>query len=231
MNAEAAPDDKPSPSTPSRPHFLRRNPLVAALAAAACVIVIGMALSMLRTDEQSPPGEVTVDRSARGAFDLVDPSGRRITEGNFSGKFMLVFFGYTSCPDVCPTDLQVAGAAIDALGPGGEQVQPIFITLDPERDTAEVMAAYVRHFHPRFLGLSGTPEQIALAAQTYGVIYVMAPPRRDSNGSGKPFYLIDHSALLYLLGPDGRFVAAFPHGTGVRQLAAGIAKQLSDTPS
>lgn len=188
-------------------------------------------LSALPKSGSATGEEITVDRTARGSFDLVDPAGRRVTESDFRGKFMLVFFGYTSCPDVCPTDMQVAGAALEALGKDGDRIQPIFITLDPERDTAEVLGAYVRHFHPRFLGLSGTPEQIALVAQTYGVIYVMAPPQHEGKGPGKPFYLIDHSAYLYLVGPDGRFVAVFPHGAGAKQLAAGIAKHLKKPSS
>lgn len=231
MSAEAGPARGRSPATPARRRVTQRVRRATVFAAAACLIAGAAVLSALQKNEKATAEEITVDRTARGSFDLVDPAGRRVTESDFRGKFMLVFFGYISCPDVCPTDLQAAGAALEALGNNGDRIQPIFITLDPERDTAEVLAAYVRHFHPRFVGLSGTPEQIAMAAQAYGVIYVMAPPRRESTGPGKPFYLIDHSAFLYLLGPDGRFVAVFPHGAGAKQLAAGMAKYLEKPSS
>lgn len=161
--------------------------------------------------------EIAVDRKAIGSFALVDHAGRRVTERDFRGRFMLVFFGYTSCPDVCPTDLQTIGTALKALGKAGKRVQPIFVTLDPERDTAEVLARYVSHFHPRFLGLTGTPEEVALAAQAFGVIHVKAAAQGGH-------YTLDHSAFTYLLGPDARFRAAFAHGIEPGRLAAGISK-------
>lgn len=231
MDAESGPGSSASPAAPARRRVTQRVLRAAVFGAAACLIVGGAILYILPKYDNATGEEITVDRNARGSFDLVDPAGRRVTEGDFRGKYMLVFFGYTSCPDVCPTAMQVAGAALEALGKDGDRIQAIFITLDPERDTAEVLGAYVRHFHPKFLGLSGTPEQIALAAQTYGVIYVMASPQREGKGPGKPFYHINHSAYLYLLGPDGRFVAVFPHGAGAKQLAAGIAKHLEKPSS
>lgn len=164
-------------------------------------------------------GEIAVDRNAVGSFELVAHTGKRVTERDFRGRFMLVFFGYTSCPDVCPTDLQTIGAALKALGKAGKWVQPIFVTVDPERDTAEDLARYVTHFHPRFLGLTGTPDEVALAAQNFGAIYV-----KTLSGEGR--YTIDHSAFIYLLGPDTRFRAAFAHGIEPARLAAGIAKHL-----
>ncbi|OGA52905.1 MAG: hypothetical protein A3G24_26850, partial [Betaproteobacteria bacterium RIFCSPLOWO2_12_FULL_62_13] len=170
--------------------------------------------------------EIAVDRTARGSFALVDHTGRPVTDRDFHGRFMLVFFGYTFCPDVCPTDLQAIGVAVNALGEAGKRVQPIFVTLDPERDTAEALARYVTHFHPQFLGLTGTPEEVAIAAQAYGVIYLKAMQAQGGTGAEDPRYVVDHSAYIYLLGPDGRFLAAFAHGTEPKQLAAGILKHL-----
>ncbi len=175
--------------------------------------------------------EIAVDRNAIGSFALVNHTGKRVTERDFRGRFMLVFFGYTFCPDVCPTDLQTIGTALKLLGKAGARVQPIFITLDPERDTAEVLARYVRHFHPRLIGLTGTPEEIALAAQTYGVIHVKVMQGKSRGGAEDTGYAVDHSAIIYLMGPDGRFLAAFADGTGPKQLAAGVSKHLRDDRS
>lgn len=188
---------------------------IAALAAA-----LGMAAALLQPSAGAG-SEIAVDRSARGSFSLVDHTGRRVTERDFRGRFMLVFFGFTFCPDVCPTDLQTIGTALNALGAAGRRVQPIFITLDPERDTAEVLARYVRHFHPRFLGLTGTADEIALAAQAFGAIHVKLATRDGG-------YSLDHTAFTYLLGPDARFRAAFAHGIEPGQLAAGISRHLAD---
>ena len=187
-----------------------------------------LALGVLPAQHARANEEIAVDRTARGIFALVDHAGRRVTDRDFRGRFMLVFFGYTSCPDVCPTDLQVIGAAVNALGEAGKRVQPIFVTLDQERDTADMLASYVSHFHPRFVGLTGTPEQVALAAQTYGVIYVKAMQAGGNSDSANIRYLIDHSTYIYLLGPDGRFLAAFPHGINSKRLAAKISKHLKD---
>lgn len=175
--------------------------------------------------------EIVVDHTASGPFSLVDHTGRAVTERDFRGQFMLVFFGYTFCPDVCPIDLQIISRAVDALGAAGRKVQPIFITVDPKRDTLDVLARYVRHFHPRLLGLTGTPEQVATAAQAYGAFYMKAIDARATGEQEHAQYAIDHSALTYLLGPDGRFVAAFAHNTDPKKLAAGILKHLKDHSS
>lgn len=209
-----------------------RRALGATIVAAACVLAGVVALRGLSDQSQAAVEEITVHRSARGSFDLVDHTGRRVTESDSGGRFMLVFFGYVSCPDVCPTDLQIIGAAVNALGEAGDRVQPIFVTLDPERDRPELLASYVRQFHPRFLGLRGSPEQVALAAQTYGVIYMKAAVQpREGKSAGNAFYLLDHSVYIYLLGPDGRFLAAFSHGIDPKQLAAGIAKHMKGLSS
>lgn len=166
-------------------------------------------------------GEIEVDRSAVGAFSLVSHDGKRVTERDFRGRFLLVFFGYTSCPDICPTDLATIGAAMRSLGAAGRRIQPVFITVDPESDTPEAMAAYVRHFHPRMIGLTGTPDEIAAAAQNFGAIYLKAA-RADGR------YTVDHSAYIYLLGPDARFRAVFDHGIDDGRLSAGIRKHLKE---
>ncbi|MFC7540497.1 SCO family protein [Siccirubricoccus deserti] len=131
-----------------------------------------------------------------GAFTLVDQTGRTVTERDYAGRWMLIYFGYSFCPDVCPTELGVMTTAIDQLGPVGEQVVPVFITVDPQRDTPAHLADYVSRFHPRLQGLTGTPEQVAEAARRYRVYFskVQRPDMTD--------YLMDHSSFVFLVGPD-----------------------------
>lgn len=174
-----------------------------------------------------------------GQFSLIDHNGRSITDKDFLGKFMLVFFGYTHCPDVCPTDLQTMGNVLDILGTAGEKVQPIFITIDPERDTADVMAEYVSFFHPRLTGLTGTVEQVAAAAKVYGVRSMkFYPMMLDEDGAANDNangaeqvsdYVLDHSAAMYLVGPDGGGISLYPHGMLVEQIVEDI-RQFVDRP-
>jgi cytochrome oxidase Cu insertion factor (SCO1/SenC/PrrC family) len=150
-----------------------------------------------------------------GAFALIDHTGARRTDKDFLGQFMLVYFGFTYCPDVCPTDLLQIGLALDQLGPDGDAVQPIFITVDPERDTPEQLKEYLSMFHPRFVGLSGDPVAIKQAAQAYRVYYARADlVKRD--------YTIDHSAFIFLIGRKGEYLGFFPPGTSSEFLAGAL---------
>jgi len=133
-----------------------------------------------------------------GPFTLTDQTGREVTERDFAGRYLLVYFGFTYCPDVCPTELGTIAAAIDSMGAMGERVTPVLITIDPERDTAAQLADYVSRFHPRMVGLTGTAQQIAQVARAYRVYYARVRPRDSSD------YLMDHSSFTYLVGPDGR---------------------------
>lgn len=160
-----------------------------------------------------------------GPFTLTDQNGRRVTEKDFLGKYMLVFFGYTYCPDVCPTELQVMMAALDAMGPEADKVQPVFISVDPARDTPEVLKAYVGNFGPRLIGLTGKPEEVATVAKAYRVYYAKA-----GNTSSASDYLMDHSSIIYLMGPDGRFVKHMPYTTDATKLAAELKEALSTSP-
>lgn len=155
-----------------------------------------------------------------GPFELTDHTGRTVTEKDFRGKHMLIYFGYSYCPDVCPGELQVAAAALDALGDKAAQVQPIFITVDPERDTVEHLAGYVENFHERLIGLTGTADQIAQAAKAYRVYYAKVDDPDSSE------YLMDHSSIFYLMGPEGGFLAHFPYGTKPQDMADKISGYL-----
>ena len=148
-----------------------------------------------------------------GPFTLVDPSGKTVTDQNFRGRYMLIFFGYTHCPDICPAELQVMAAALDQLGPKAAKVVPIFITLDPERDTPEAVGAYVKNFGSNIVGLTGSTEAVAAAAKAYRVSFSKF---QDENSGTN--YTIDHSALAYLMGTDGEYITHIPYGTSVAQM-------------
>lgn len=157
-----------------------------------------------------------------GPFTLTDHTGRAVTERDFAGRWMLVYFGFTWCPDVCPTELGTMAAALDAMGEAGKAVVPVLITIDPERDGPEQLAEYVERFHPRLVGLTGTPEQVAEAARRYRVYYAKA--RR---GEGND-YLVDHSGFTYLVGPDSRVRALFRPQTSPEAVAAAVSAQLAN---
>jgi cytochrome oxidase Cu insertion factor (SCO1/SenC/PrrC family) len=159
-----------------------------------------------------------------GPFALVDQDGRPRTDADFRGKLMLVYFGFTYCPDICPTDLQQMAMAVDRLGPTGELVQPIFITVDPERDTPAHLKDYLPMFHPRFIGLTGDQRAIQAAARAYRV-YFEKVERAD-----KTDYTINHSAFFYLIGANGEYLGFFPPGTSAERLAEAISTSLLPRP-
>ena len=156
-----------------------------------------------------------------GPFSLVGADGKPVTDRDFRGRYMLIFFGFTHCPDICPAELQVIAQALEQLGDKAKTVVPIFITLDPERDTPEAMANYVKSFGPNFVGLTGSPEAIAAAAKAYRVAYSQVE-NKDSPGD----YSVDHSALVYLMDPEGRYVTHFSYGLSADQMAEKLEKSL-----
>jgi protein SCO1 len=136
-----------------------------------------------------------------GHFELLAQDGRTVTDASFRGKWLLIYFGYTFCPDVCPGTLMEMTRAMQNIGPLAEKVQPIFITVDPARDTPKVMGDYLQSFDPRFVGLSGTPQQTAAAAKVFHVYY--SQKRLDTDSSE---YVFDHSSYIYIIDPNGNFV-------------------------
>jgi len=156
-----------------------------------------------------------------GPFSLVGADGKPVTDRDFRGRYMLIFFGFTHCPDICPAELQVIAQALEQLGDKAKTVVPIFITLDPERDTPEAMANYVKSFGPNFVGLTGSPEAIAAAAKAYRVAYSQV---ENNNSAGD--YSVDHSALVYLMDPEGRYVTHFSFGLSADQMAEKLEKSL-----
>jgi cytochrome oxidase Cu insertion factor (SCO1/SenC/PrrC family) len=160
-----------------------------------------------------------------GPFELTDHTGKPRTNSDFRGKLMLVYFGFTYCPDVCPTDLQAIGLALDKLGTDGDSVQPLFITVDPERDTPQHLAEYVPMFHPRLIGLTGSAEAIRKAADAYKVYYAKVDPPKGDGG----YYTVDHTAFIYLMDREGNYLGFFPPGTSADRMVEIIRPRLGET--
>ncbi|MDE2580576.1 MAG: SCO family protein [Rhodospirillales bacterium] len=157
-----------------------------------------------------------------GPFTLVNGQGKTVSSTMFRGKYMLVYFGYTHCPDVCPTTLSDIAIALKQIGPKAKQVVPLFITVDPARDTPAVIQRYTALFSPRIVGLTGTAAQIATAAREYHVYYA-----KHVTGPGPNDYSMDHSSVMYLMGPAGRFLAPIAADGSVRRLVATLERVVS----
>lgn len=157
-----------------------------------------------------------------GDFSLTDHNGKPRSSTEFRGRYMLIFFGYTHCPSICPTNLQHMAEALQHLGPKARAIQPIFITIDPKRDTPAILKDYMSHFGDNFLALTGTEAQIKSVARQYRV------HRRKviEDKTAPEDYLVDHSSLTLLLGPDGKFRTLFPHDTNGQIMAERMQKYL-----
>ncbi len=158
-----------------------------------------------------------------GPFKLVNHNGESVTHRDFRGKHMLVFFGFTHCPDICPTKLNNVSVALDRLGPLAEEITPIFITVDPKRDTPERMAQYVSNFGADMVGLTGTPEQIRKAAKAYRVYYARVDSETSASG-----YLMDHSAFTYLMDENGEYVTHFAYGDSIEKMTDRLRRELGE---
>ncbi len=159
-----------------------------------------------------------------GPFTLTASDGKTVTDKTFRGKWLLVYFGYTYCPDVCPTTLNDIAEALTTLGPLANKITPIFVTVDPERDTPSVIGKYVKSFDPRIVGLTGTPAEIAAAAREYRVYY-----KKEPTGKGPDDYLMDHSSILYIMGPDGGYVSLISGEQKPAEIAARLRQLLSQS--
>lgn len=151
-----------------------------------------------------------------GPFELIDHNGKTVTDKDFSDQFKLIYFGYTYCPDVCPTELLEMTEALNIIGADADKIKPLFITIDPERDTVEIMKAYQEHFYPTFSNLTGTQEQIDVAAKAYRIYY-----KKASSGETTE-YLMDHTSLIFLMAPNGDFLTHFNFEATPEQIAKGI---------
>ncbi|WP_020594535.1 SCO family protein [Kiloniella laminariae] len=199
--------------------FLSRSVFVIALALiVAAVVFFGM--NYLNKPSSSNNARALIG----GPFSLVDHNGKAVTEKEFEGKYMLIYFGYTFCPDVCPTSLTLLSDAMDIVEAGDPElaklVVPVFITVDPERDTVSALKDYVGHFYPTMVGLTGSLEQVSAAAKSYKVFYQKTEAEESSE------YLMDHSSITYLMGPDGAYVKHYSHGTSGEIMGASLLKIL-----
>ena len=164
-------------------------------------------------------GSTPAGISVGGPFALVNGDGKPVTDKDYRGKYMLVYFGYTFCPDVCPTTLNTVAEAMDKLGPKADRVRPLFITVDPKRDSPAVVKQFAAAFGPRVEGLTGSAAQIATVAKAYRVYYA-----EHRTGPGPDDYTMDHSSVLYLMSPDGRFLAPIRADMAADQMAAALAR-------
>jgi len=201
-----------------------------ALVTAAIVLVAAVAAYFVarnppppdrRADAARLMNELMSGKATVGSdFVLADPSARRVALADFRGKLVLLYFGYATCPDVCPTDLAIIGEALRGLGAAGEGVQPLFVTLDPQRDTPAVLREYAAAFHPRFVALTGTEAEVRRVATDFKVFF------EKVHLPGTSTYTIDHTAYTFLLGRDGRFVTLFPPGTPPERMLVMLREQL-----
>lgn len=155
-----------------------------------------------------------------GPFNLINHDGKSVTENDFKGKWTLIYFGFTHCPDICPDELQKLAAAIDKIKvKSGFEIVPVFISVDPERDTVEQVGEYVKEFHPKLIGLTGDPDEVKKAARAYRVYYM----KTEEEGSD---YLVDHSIIMYLMDPNMEFVKFFGKNNDVDALTEGIINEI-----
>lgn len=200
---------------------MRRPLLLVILGGFLVGAVLGAGMMVFNADTQKSRVVTSGTALVGGPFELVGKDGKTVTDEDFRGRHMLVFFGFTHCPDICPAELQIMASALETLGPEGENIVPIFITLDPERDTPEAVTAYVENFGPNFVGLTGSPEAIDKAAKAYRVTY-----KKFQDETTGDSYSIDHSALVYLMSPDGDYVTHIPYGTPPEKMAATLRRYL-----
>ena len=189
----------------------------------AVVLLVGMRLVQWGGGQlrQSTDAQAEAPVTIGGSFALQDADGKAVTDQDYRGKLMLVYFGYTFCPDVCPTELGLVAKALDALTPEQrEKIVPLFITVDPERDTPQVLKTYTAAFHPLIVGLTGTVEQVEQAKQAYHIYAAKVP------GSDEKSYSMDHSSILYLMGPDGAYMAHFARNATLDQIVEELRHRL-----
>ena len=199
---------------------------------AAALVVLGLAIlaysSGFENEAENKPLSTSQNTIAiskpniGGPFTLIDQNGKPTTDLDFKGRYMLVYFGYTYCPDICPNSLTTMSDALDLLGEDANKVIPILISFDPARDTPEYLKEYASYFHPRLKALTGTPEQIASVTKAYRVYYAKVI-KEDAEPED---YLMNHSSATYLMGPNGAFLLHFSHGTDAEIMARRIREKL-----
>jgi protein SCO1/2 len=207
----------PAPQKPARPS---RFPLIAVALAGLLVLAAGGLLAFAYRDSPKGAAGTLLATAIGGPFQLVDQNGKAFTDADLKGKWHLVFFGYTHCPDTCPTTLNEVALAIDRLGGKRDQIGVVFITVDPERDTPTALKSYVESFDAPIAALSGSADQLAQVTKAYRVYYA----KRSRSDGG---YDMDHGAVIYVMDPQGRFTATFTPDTPAEAMAQRLQKLLS----
>lgn len=210
-----------APTPPTPPHYRGLKALALALMAAGLALMGWVGFLLYSGGGPAVP-TVAGEALVGGDFTATDHTGRRVTQADFRGRYMLVYFGFTHCPDICPGELQIVGAAMDMLGGKAGRVTPVFVTVDPVRDTPEVMSEYVPHFHDRMVGLTGSPEEVAAMASAWRVYFEKVPNPDFPDG-----YTMDHSSIIFVMDPQGRYVRHFGFGTPPEEIAAAMTEILS----
>lgn len=192
------------------------------LLAALAGVIGGLAFVPGAIDSLMPKrGSVTIGKAlVGGPFELTTHTGKRVRDTDYRGKLMVVYFGFTYCPDICPAGLQVISAALDQLGKDADKVSPLFITVDPERDTPVQLKSYVASFHSSLTGLTGSAEDISSVAKNYRVYY------RKAQSPDLSEYTMDHTSFIYLMDGAGEFITHFPHAVTPDKLAARLAAEM-----
>jgi protein SCO1/2 len=209
----------PKPAQP------RNTPLLILMIAMIAVVAVA-GVAIWRITQNAPVASASSGVNIGGPFTLTDQTGATVTDKTYDGSYRLIYFGYTFCPDACPTELGVMAQAIEEMGPAGQKVQPIFITIDPDRDTVQQLKTYVPLFDKRLVGLTGTPQQIAAVAKEYKVYYSKA----DQPGVDTKSYGMNHSSFVYLMDPKGKFLTVFSSDTDSDKMAAEI-KRYMEAPT
>jgi protein SCO1/2 len=187
------------------------------------IIVLSVIIIItLKPDQTFKKSSTQISNLIGGEFSLLNQNAQPVTENFFLGNYALIFFGFTYCPDVCPTVLQTVSVSLDLLGKVATKIKPVFITIDPERDTPSVLKSYLENFHPFITGLTGTPDQVKKVAKAYGVYYARAKEGKES----KDNYFMDHSGGIYLMGPDGKFIKRFSHSVTPEEIVDKIKESL-----
>jgi len=187
------------------------------------LLVAALAGGLLWHESEIVPGlgksVISGEATVGGPFHLTDQNGKAVSDADFRGRYMLIYFGYSFCPDVCPTTLGVMAQALDKMGADAARVVPVFITIDPARDTPKVLADYMKAFGPRFVGLTGSDAQIKAVEKAYRV-YAAKHPLDNGN------YGMDHSSVLYLMGPNGKMVSFYDEAISPDDLAKDLKQKI-----
>ncbi len=193
---------------------------IAVLSVVALVLAFAFVSRQNNKAEPAPPAPMA-GAAIGGPFTLVDHNGKTVTQADYAGHYKLIYFGFTFCPAICPTELQKMAVVMDALGEEGRKIQPLFITVDPERDTIEVMRQYVELFHPRLTGLTGSRAQIDDVIKTYRVYAARVEDPEMSE------YTMDHSSYIYLMSPEDKPIAIYKMQDAAADIAKDIGKRIA----